>query len=259
MKTITLSLHADCENAVDLASLRLDELIKITSDQIARQRIHVSSTTKQIGDVFHVECESNDAPEPRLVLRGDCQSVQGLGHQHRVGTIVVEGDIGDYCGACMSGGTIRVQGSAGNYLAAPSGSRGVGMNGGRIIVEQNVGEHAGQRMRRGEIWITGDVGAGLASWQVAGTIGVGGQVSEKHVGYGMRRGTLLLATPIELPTIQFSPPVALDTPFCALLLRRTETQQDWPPAKAHCFSSDWLVSRGDLSIGGMGEVWQRLV
>jgi formylmethanofuran dehydrogenase subunit C len=258
VKTITLSLRADCEKTIDLASLRLDELIKNTADQIARQHIHVSSTNEQLGDVFHVECQADDHPEPRLVLRGDCRSVHGLGHQHRIGTIIVEGNIGDHCGACMSGGTIRVQGSAGNHLAAPTGSRGIGMNGGQIIVEQNVGEHAGQRMRRGEIWITGDAGAGLASWQVAGTIGVGGQVSEKHVGYGMRRGTLLLATPIKLPTIRFSTSVVLDTSFCALLLRRTETQQAWPPAKTQQQSSQWLVSRGDLSIGGIGEVWQRL-
>lgn len=255
MRSITLRLRVEDGNSIDASTLRLEELAKKPTGQIARQLIHVSSDSVELGGIFQIDSRETSDDEPALILQGNCQFVHSLGHQHRVGRIIVESDIGDHCGACMSGGTITVAGNAGRYLGAPTGSRGIGMNGGRIAVSGSAGEFAGHRMRRGEIWIAGDAGVGLASWQVAGTIGVGGAVGEQ-VGYGMRRGTLILATPTSLPSIRFTSPVELATPFRALLLNRPDLQSIWPPARSAGENGTGFVSRGDRSIGGIGEVWQ---
>lgn len=256
MRSITLRLRDENDIPVDASSLRLDELADKSPDQMARLVIRVSSANVELGEVFQIDCRDTDADQPSLVLQGGCRSIHRLGHQHRVGRIVVEADIGDYCGACMSGGTITIAGNAGDYLGAPTGSRGVGMNGGQIAVAGNVGDFAGSRMRRGEIWIAGNAGTGLASWQVAGTIGVGG-VTGDHIGYGMRRGTLILATPTSLPRVRFTPPIELDTPFHALIENRSRLPSIWPPAKHDAGARRWWTSRGDRCIGGIGEVWHR--
>lgn len=255
MKSITLRLRVEAGSSIDASTLRLEELAEKSSDQIARQLIHVSSSNVEMGEIFKIDCRETSAADSALILQGDARCVHSLGHQHRIGRIIVEADIGDYCGACMSGGTITIAGSAGRYLGSATESRGIGMNGGRIAVAGSVGEFAGHRMRRGEIWIAGDAGAGLASWQVAGTIGVGGNVGE-HVGYGMRRGTLILTTATSLPSVRFTSPVELATPFRAVLLNRPELQSIWPPARIACASGTGHVSRGDRSMGGIGEVWQ---
>lgn len=255
MRSITLRLRVEDDCSIDASTLRLEELAARSSDQIARQYIHVSSARAEMGEIFKIDCRETSVADPEMILQGDGRNIHWLGHQHRVGRIIVESDIGDYCGACMSGGTITIAGSAGRYLGSATGARGIGMNGGRIVVAGRAGLFAGQRMRRGEIWIAGDAGAGLASWQVAGTIGVGGTVGE-HVGYGMRRGTLILATPTPLPSVRFTPPVQLDTPFRELLLNRHELQAIWPPAQLVSDNRKFHVSRGDRSIGGIGEIWQ---
>ncbi len=254
MKAITLRLRDRHAGAIDASSVRLDELAVKSDREIARQSISVSSVTVELGAIFQVNTRETNAEQPTLTLQGDCRSVHRLGHQHRAGRIVIEADIGDYCGSCMSGGTITVRGSAGHMLGAPTGSRGVGMNGGRIVVAGSVGGFAGHRMRRGEIWIAENAGDSLASWQVAGTIGVGGAVGV-HVGYGMRRGTLILGTAVALSRTRFSAPVELETPFRSLLLDRPEMQSIWPPATRGGECREWLASRGDRSIGGIGEIW----
>ncbi|TWU15120.1 formylmethanofuran dehydrogenase subunit C [Allorhodopirellula heiligendammensis] len=254
MKSITLRRRADNVRSIDASSVRLDRLMEMSADQIARQSVPALSVEVELGDLFEIDCRETDTGQPILIFQGDCGGVHRVGQQHRVGQIIVEGNVGDYCGACMSGGTIDVAGNAGAYVGAPTGSRGVGMNGGRIMVSGSVGDFAGNRMRRGEIWVAGDAGSGLASWQVAGTIGVGGVIGD-HVGYGMRRGTLVLATPTRLPAARFTSPVELQTPFYALLLKRPEMATSWPPAECQSDSLKWYTSRGDRSIGGIGEVW----
>ncbi|MCM2373248.1 formylmethanofuran dehydrogenase subunit C [Aporhodopirellula aestuarii] len=254
MKTILLSIKDSDAATVDASTLRLDELAKKTIDEIARQTIRSADGDLELGDVFRVERSSNDSAEPSLIVRGDCRAVHKLGHQHRLGHIRVEGNIGDCCGSCMTGGTITVNGNAADYLAAPTGTRNVGMNGGLLVVTGNVGDHAGHRMRRGEIRINGNAGNSIAAWQIAGTILVSGTVGE-HPAYGMRRGTLVLRTPVQLPANRFSVPLPLDSPFQHLMLNRPGLRPNLASLSPTNARLTWWVSRGDRAINGIGEVW----
>lgn len=246
MKKITLRAKQSEIPPLDFIGVKLEDWLTRSADQINRCRLPSSGHNGDgleiaIGDVWSVSIEflGEDA-SPVLRLQGDCSRIDSLGHQHRRGRIIVEGNIGRYCGACMTGGLIEVHGNAGDAVGSTVGTRGAGMNGGTLRIQGDAGELAGHRMRRGELTIQGNVGNGLGSWQVAGTIRVGGEVGG-NVAYGMRRGTLILEQSIELPTARFTEPIELTTPFATL----AGIDQHRP----------WSVSRGDRSIGGIGEVW----
>lgn len=89
-----------------------------------------------------------------------------IGHQMTKGRITIEGDCGDYLGQRMQGGSILCKG--------------------------NAGDRAGDKMRRGILLIEGNTGDCCASSLMAGTLGVMG-FTGRYLGYGMKRGTLLLA------------------------------------------------------------------
>lgn len=243
MKKIVLQPKQSEIPDLNFIGVRLDDWLTMNSDEIGRWRLPSQGQEIEVGEVWSVAITPlADDPLPALEIHGDCQSVNGLGHQHRRGTILVQGNIGRHCGACMLGGVIKVQGNAGDHLGAAVGTRGVGMNGGILHVSGHAGHLAGHRMRRGELTVDGNVGDGVASWQVAGTIRVRGHVG-KNVAYGMRRGTLILENSTRLPAARFTEPIELNTPFAHLIgchanLRNT-----------------WSVCRGDRSIGGIGEVW----
>lgn len=241
MKEITLTLKQPLTDPVDFSQVRLDQWVPNSEDELRRIDLPTQSADLPLGEFWSVTIKSlTDSQKPRLVLQGDHGLVNGLGHQHQCGDIKVEGDIGSNCGSCMTDGSIEIDGNAAEGLGAPIGSRGVGMNGGVLRVKGNSGDRAGHRMRRGEIWIEGNAGDGLASWQVAGSIRVGGTTG-KNIAFGMRRGTLILDRFAVLPESRFSKPVELSTPFSVLV----------------CLDGDrrWMVSRGDRSIDGIGEVW----
>lgn len=85
----------------------------------------------------------------------------------------------------MTAGQIRIEGDAGDFLAAQ-------LQNGIVICKGNAGARAGDRMRRGMLLIEGNAGDYCASDMMAGTLGVLGTTGA-YVGYGMKRGTLLLA------------------------------------------------------------------
>lgn len=241
MNQITLTLQNALTCPVDFSQVRLDQLADKSEDEIYRTELHSDAPGISIGDHWKVAVETyDDQASPRLVLQGDHAMIHRLGHQHRGGDILIEGNIGASCGSCMTGGSIFVNGDAGDGLGAPTGSRGVGMNGGVLRVTGNAGDFVGHRMRRGEIFVEGNAGDGLASWQVAGTIHVGGKIG-RNVAFGMRRGTLILENEIALPTSRFTESVELHSPYKTIA--------------GLASPEHWRVCRGDRSIGGIGEVW----
>lgn len=253
MNKIILSDPIQTNQRVNFSDVRLDDWCRLNADEIRRIYLPLSAPGEPlnapgrrasgttVGDLFSVWVEQIDADgKPSLLIDGDAGWVDGIGHQHRLGVIHVRGHVGNDCGSCMTGGTIQVDGNAGDNLGGPLGSRGTGMNGGVLNVSGSAGDMAGHRMRRGELTVRGNVGDGLAAWQIAGTIRVFGRVGG-NVAYGMRRGTLILDQPIELPDLRFTDPVELRTPLVEVA--------GWTGEQP------WWVRRGDRSIDGIGEVW----
>ncbi|PHQ32487.1 formylmethanofuran dehydrogenase subunit C [Rhodopirellula bahusiensis] len=248
MSKITLRLRSDLQSPLDASSIRLDEWVQLSIEEIERFELRSQSGPVAIGDLFEVSVQS-DVAMPRLVIDGCLRLVSGIGFQHKLGEIVCQSNVGDHAGSCMLGGRIVVHGNAGDHLGSPMGSRNVGMNGGQLIVNGSAGDDAGHRMRRGELWIDGDVGTRLATWQVAGTIGVAGNVGP-NIAYGMRRGTLIFGRQPTLDANRFSTPIPLRSAFVSLLGRNC--QASWLTPE---FLKSLRVCRGDRQIDGRGEIW----
>ena len=204
-----LTLLAPPTLRADLRGLVPSRLGAMTQGEIEHLRIAHGAGLLALGELFRVEAHAAD---DGLVFAG-----AGLARCDRIGwrldggRIVVEGDAGDYAGALMHAGEMRVHGSTGalaacemaggelivdgdvgDYAAGCLPGSIDGMRGGLFIVRGDAGERFGDRMRRGTALVFGDAGDFLASRMVAGTIALGGAAGA-HVGYAMRRGSVVFA------------------------------------------------------------------
>lgn len=227
---------------IDVSAWRLEDWLEESADSIAKVGVAiVGEHAGRIGDFFRVTTCEISKQTPEWIFCGDCRHLYGLGHEHRLGSLIVDGDAGDYCGSCMLSGSIEIRENAGDFLAAPTGSRGVGMRGGRLSVRGDVGRAAGFRMRGGTLSIGGDAGPQLAGLMVAGTITCDGSIG-RDWATGMRRGTLVLAhEPPPQSAMAFTPSRRLASPFLSV----------WSGGR---FGSV-MMRRGDRRVGGIGEIW----
>ncbi len=91
----------------------------------------------------------------------------------------------------MTEGELRIHGDAGDFAAGALPGDMEGMTGGTLTIHGNACTRLADRMRRGTLLVSGDAGDFAASHLVADTVCIGGKVGA-HLGYGMRRGTVLL-------------------------------------------------------------------
>ena len=77
-------------------------------------------------------------------------------------TLILQGDVGDFVGAGLSGGHLVVEGSTGNWC-------GAGMTNGEIYIAKQTGQRTGEWMRDGEIHVDGSI------WSTGKTI-FGGKI-----------------------------------------------------------------------------------
>ena len=80
------------------------------------------------------------------------ENIDGIGYRMSRGTMILQGNAGDYLGESMTGGNLTVSGDAGNYV-------GYAMSGGLISVEGNAALHLGTYMSGGVIRIGGRIGS----------------------------------------------------------------------------------------------------
>jgi hypothetical protein len=64
----------------------------------------------------------------------------------------LEGDAGDFVGALLEGGEVRVAGNTGNYA-------GIGMKAGLLHVKHSTGKYTGEGMRGGTLRVDGHIGS----------------------------------------------------------------------------------------------------
>jgi hypothetical protein len=76
-----------------------------------------------------------------------------LGYRLRRGRrLCLEGDVGDFAGALLDGGEVRVNGNVGNYA-------GLGMKAGVLHIAYSTGKYAGEGMRGGTVHVNGHIGS----------------------------------------------------------------------------------------------------
>ncbi|MFN7732902.1 MAG: formylmethanofuran dehydrogenase subunit C, partial [Pirellula sp.] len=219
-----------------------------------------------------------------VVLRGDFSRVEQLGRDHRSGTLIVDGTVGNRFGSLQSGGRILVlgdvgdfafegrsggealiAGNAGDYFAAPAPGAKAGMRGGDIFILGAVGDRACERMRRGSVAIGGNAGEAMAANMIAGTIYVAGTLGSDW-GMGMKRGSLIVMNPTEESSACMSEAREFELSFLPLLwnhCRRLQSQlhQDCMEVCGQAWSllefptTRWALRQvGDLHVDGKAEL-----
>lgn len=251
---------------VDLRGVLPAALAGLSAGQVGQVRVGHGKALVPLAEFFAIQPDGND---DTLAFEGDLARFDRVGWQMAGGRITVDGPAGDYAGGCMSGGELHVKGSvgllaacemaggqltidgdAGDFAASTLPGSMDGMRGGTLIVKGNVGERFGDRMRRGTALVFGNAGDFLASRMVAGTIGIGGRAGV-HVGYGMRRGSVVFASSAPTIAATFVPALVEADVFWQLLARdlaRHGGPFDRLPART--------VERhlGDLATDGRGEL-----
>lgn len=265
MSAMTFSLRPGVPFTVDCSLLTPERLAGRSRQEIEHLALASGSREASVGDLFQVGGDDTQS----ITFTGNGR-LAGVGSGMKQGTIVVEGDAGDYAGDAMSGGRLVVSGSAGAFAgsgmsggrleiakdagaflggARPGERRG--MRGGLITVAGSAGDRVADRMRRGLIVVNGNVGSYCASRMIAGTVVVRGAVGAAP-GFGMKRGTLLLDHQPQTLLATFQDSGTFDWLWLTLLERHLKKE----PAASAVVP---LVTRrrrycGDLAEGGGGEI-----
>jgi len=251
---------------VDLRSVLPAALAGLSAAQIEQLPVGHGNVLVPLGEFFTIEANEKD---DALVFEGDLSRFDRVGWQMAGGCITVDGPAGHYAGGCMSGGELRVkghvgllaacemaggqltvEGDAGDFAASTLPGSVDGMRGGTLIVKGNAGERFGDRMRRGTALVFGNVGDFAASRMVAGSIGIGGQAGA-HVGYGMRRGSVVFTA--AAPTIATTfVPALVEVQVFWQLLAKDLARHGGPFARLPSRAIERHL--GDLASDGRGEL-----
>lgn len=208
MSALTLTLKLNPKFTLDMSPITPDNLESLALEKIKKLKLRYGKETVKLESLFTVKGSDKN----NIVINKSHRQLICVGKEMSIGTITVNGDVGDFLGQSMKkSGEITVHGNAGSWV-------GNGMSGGRINVSGNVldytggglpgdtfgmtnglinitgdaGDRVGDRMRRGIIIIQGKSGDFCGSRIHAGTIIALDKVG-KNPGEGMRRGTVILA------------------------------------------------------------------
>lgn len=207
MSHTTVTYKGSVEQRIDMRWLSKAITQSLNSEQILKETIAIGNQQTTIGELFNI---SGDNTSSDYVLENATQKMDYIGHaltqsntltvmgdcgfytgaQLLGGRIKIEGNTHDFSGCGMSKGLIEISGNCGNHTGSAFTGGKKGMSGGTILVHGNSGNFTGELMRRGLIMIVGDIGDHCANRMIAGTITNLGATG-KHVGAGMKRGTLL--------------------------------------------------------------------
>ncbi|MDZ7736052.1 MAG: formylmethanofuran dehydrogenase subunit C [Gammaproteobacteria bacterium] len=269
MSKLTLSLHPEVNDRIDLSGIIPERLFGRTQAEIGKIRIQAGQHRLTLGKLFKIEGSARSASElvlrgirgqadyigrgmgaGRLVVHGTAGDF--LGHEMTGGYLSARGDAGRWAGRDMRGGFLEIHGNAGDYLAAAFPGDRHGMREGIIHVRGSAGQRAGERMRRGIVIIDEDVENYCGHKMLAGTIIVQGQAG-KFTGTAMKRGTILLAgKPSGMPAT-FNTCGEYAPAFLALLYRSLANT-----SRHLKYLADWPIEvqrlAGDLAVGGKGEI-----
>ena len=213
MSTLIFKLKQSPTQRIDCSALTPDHLEGKSPTDIAAIELPSGNRTVRADSVFDISGDN----VKHILFENSSEKLDFIGNQMSHGTIEIKGNVGAYFGAMMTngyllltgntgiytacemkGGQIKINGNAGDFVGGARVGQKNGMTGGTVIVTGDTGARTGDHMRRGYILIEGNAGDYCGSRMVSGTIGVLGSVGV-HLGYGMKRGTLLLLKEAKIP------------------------------------------------------------
>jgi formylmethanofuran dehydrogenase subunit C len=261
---LTLTRRESSPIPLEVFGLTPEKLFCQSTEEICRLKVRNRNRVEEVGE--HFSASGRVVPEVLTIsFAGDCSTVHGIGAGMKDGIVRAE-SVGMHAGAKMSGGSLQISGSAGDWLgaemsggrievrhsarnrvgAAYSGSRR-GMCGGRIVVRGGAGVDVGLLMRRGLIIVEGRVGEFCGASMIAGTIIAGAGVGPR-CGAGMKRGTILAVGPEPEWAPGFVYTCEYRPAYAEVMWRELKSLIDQPIESIRLY-------RGDQIAGGRGEIW----
>ena len=217
---VTLVARHAIAEPLETEGLTPDRLATLSEPAIARLPVWSGRRAAQLGEFFDVQGSYASS----VVVQGAGGHVHGIGEAMTGGTLILEGDAGNLVGAGMSGGTLDARGSigddggagmsggileivgdCGDRLGAARPGAPRGMTGGEIVVRGRAGHSAAAACRRGLLVVCGDVGMGAAHGMIAGSLFVFGRVGPGAAQFN-KRGSLVSLGGLDdmLPTYRYA-------------------------------------------------------
>jgi formylmethanofuran dehydrogenase subunit C len=270
--TLRLTYKATATVPVEVEGVLPETICGRSLDDVARLPVFHGNRRVPLGELFDV---AGDTDQPCVEFAGDLLGVHWIGAGMTGGTlriagsagrhvgsdmqggrIEVRGDVGDDLGTALQGGEILVLGGAGDRVGAAHRGASRGMTGGTIAVTGNAGHEVGAGMRRGVIAVGGRAGDWLGANLLAGTILAAGGAG-RQAGANMRRGTILLGgsqPPELLPTFRYA--CRYGPTFLPLLT--VDLQRCGLPLDPAVSRSEYDAFSGDHLELGRGEILVRV-
>lgn len=264
MSATRFRLRGEPERRLDLSVLTPRRLAGLDEVAVGRLRLAGGRGAPTVGDLFELSAGEAD----RVVIEGGSAWLDHVGAGLEAGSLVLEGDAGDFAGRAMSGGRLELRGSvgrlaasgmrggaveiagdAGALLAGPAPGERTGMEGGVVLLRGSAGAQACDRLRRGLVVVEGDAGTHAASRMVAGTLVVCGRVGDA-AGVLLRRGTVVLGHATPAPD-GFLPSGRTPGVFLSLLVA---SLRPLSPAAAEVAARAVVRLLGDQAALGLGEM-----
>ncbi|MEE8320281.1 MAG: formylmethanofuran dehydrogenase subunit C [Gammaproteobacteria bacterium] len=267
MTPLTFKLRIKPKFPLDVSPLTPDLLSTVEKKQIKLIKLASGKEKIKAGELFTIT--GNDYEN--IHIKGDCEKLYYIGQKMGSGTIIIDGNVGDFLGQEMQGGYIRVNGNArawagcsmsggridiigntGDHVGAGIPGDPHGMSNGMIYVTGNAGDRVGDRMRRGIIIIGGNTGDYCGSRMNAGTIIVLDETGE-YAGVAMKRGTIILAKRPRHIYATFESCGNLKMEFLRLLFKQL-SEMDKAFSIFKNFGPEALRFSGDHARNGKGEI-----
>lgn len=267
MTGLTLKLVESPEVDLDCTGLTPLELAGKRPAQLRSHRFACGRRKLSLGDLFEVSGEADGVTltiehatsrlhrvgagmtSGTLHVSGDVGSQLGL--RMREGVLRLDGSAGDGVGLGLRGGLIEIAGSVGDGVGGPAPGDVSGMNKGTILIGRHAGARVGERMRRGLIAIGGRAGDWCGQQMIAGSIVVLSGSCGQGLGFGMRRGSIVLAKSGFMPSPTFSLTGEFELAFLPVL---TSYLASLKPAWRARLSAVKAVQRWVGDAGGLGEI-----
>ncbi len=265
MSATRFRLRGEPERRLDLSVLTPHRLAGLDEAAVGRLRLAGGRGAPTVGDLFELSPGAADT----VVIEGGSSLLDHVGAGLEAGSLVLEGDAGDFAGRAMRGGRLELRGSvgrlaasglrggameiagdAGALLAGPAPGERTSMEGGTVLLRGSAGAQACDRLRRGLVVIEGDAGTHAASRMVAGTLVVCGRVGDA-AGMLLRRGTVVLGHAATPTPDGFLPSGQTPGVFLSLLVA---SLRPLSPAAAEVAARAELRLLGDQAALGLGEM-----
>ncbi len=233
-----LFLQRDFNGLIDLSPL--SEAIDASRESLSALIVPAGRESVRLGELFVIEPAEGDG----LTLHGDLRRAIRVGAGMAHGSIRVMGDVGAEAGYGMRGGTLAIEGNAGEAALSH-------MENGFAQIFGGAKSGLARMMRRGVIVVSGACGDAACEQMRGGTALLLDRVGE-NLARGMKRGTVLLGETERAP-YGFLPAANVDLVFLRLLYAMLAS-------RGVCLPENWRGGtftryRGDFSSLGKGEIF----